>query len=165
MKIIAALLLVSCFAFGQDKTAESAVEAAACGPREVEFEVNIDESVHPTPAPETGKAVIYVVQESSSFTRIGINGKWVGALKGKRTYLSASVEPGEHHLCAMGRAGGWSGVSLHSLKAEAGMTYYFVVFLFGGFGVETYDYSLRPADADEGRYLLAGARLSTSHPK
>lgn len=70
MKIIAALLLVSCFAFRQDKASESAVEAAACGPRDVEFEVNIDKLVHPTPAPETGKAVIYVVRNASPSNRM-----------------------------------------------------------------------------------------------
>ena len=105
------------------------------------------------------------MQESSNSTRVGIDGSWVGALKGPRAYLSVSVEPGEHHLCAMGHSRGWSGVSLHSLKAETGMTYYFVVFVVGGFGVAESPYSLSRADADEGKYLVAGARLSTSHPK
>jgi hypothetical protein len=99
MKTIAVIVLLLCCAFGQDKAAESAAEAA-CGPRDVEFEVQIDASAHPTPVPDIGKAVIYVVQESSLFTRFGIDGKWVGALNGPRAYLSASIEPGEHHLCA-----------------------------------------------------------------
>jgi len=163
MKMIAALLLLSCCALGQDKAAESAVEAAACGPRDVEFEVKIDASVHPTPLPEVGKAVIYVVQESGSFTRLGIDGKWVGALKGSGTYLSASVEPGEHHLCAMGRQGVWKVVSFHGARAEPGMTYYFTVNSVDG--INYIAYSLSPADADEGKYLVAGARLTTSHPK
>jgi hypothetical protein len=45
------------------------------------------------------------------------------------------------------------------------MTYYFIVFTVEGFGVSNSDYSLRPADADEGKYLVAGAKLITSHPK
>lgn len=163
MKTVAMIVLLSCCAIGQDKAAESAAEAAACGPRDVEFEVKIDASVHPMPVAEVGKAVIYVVQESSSFTRFGIDGKWIGALKGHETYLSASVEPGEHHLCAMGRQGVWKVVSLHGVKAEAGMTYYFTVHSVNG--IYYIDYSLSPADADEGKYLVAGARLSASHPK
>ena len=62
MKAIAAILSLSCCAFGQDKAAISAAEAA-CGPRDVRFEVSVDESHHPIPMPENGKAVIYVVSE------------------------------------------------------------------------------------------------------
>ena len=122
-----------------------------------------DKSMHPTPAPENGKAVIYVVQQSLSFTRFAVDGKWVGALKGPRAYIFASIEPGEHHLCAMGRQGIWRFVSLHGLKAESGMTYYFVARLVGGMTFN--EYSLSPVDADEGKYLVAGPKLSTSHSK
>ena len=162
MKTVAVIVLLSCCAFGQDKAAESAADAA-CGPSDVDFEVHIDASAHPRPVPEMGKAVIYVVQKASSFaTRFGIDGKWVDALK-RNTYLSAPIEPGEHHLCAMGPSGDFNFVSLHGLNAKANMTYYFTVHVLHG--EVYYDYSLSPTDADEGKYLVAGAKLSISHPK
>jgi hypothetical protein len=49
------IVVLSCCALGQDRAAESAMEAAACWPRDVEFEMKIDASVHPTPLPEVGK--------------------------------------------------------------------------------------------------------------
>ena len=67
MKTIAAIVLLSCGAFGQDKAGVSAAEAA-CGPRDVRFKVTADKSRHPTPAPENGKAPIYVVQKDDATT-------------------------------------------------------------------------------------------------
>jgi hypothetical protein len=87
MKTIAAIVLLSRCAFGQDKAAASAAEAT-CGPRDAGFEVVADESRHPTPTPENGEAVIYVVQaDARGSTRVGTDGKWLGALK-SRTYFS-----------------------------------------------------------------------------
>ena len=101
MKTIAATVLLSCcscWALGQDKVAVAAAEAA-CGPQDSQFSVTSDESRHPTPTPESGKALIYVVGQVPRSTRVGADGKWLGALK-RGTYFSASVDPGEHHLCA-----------------------------------------------------------------
>ena len=67
MKTIAAIVLLACGAFGQDKAGVSAAEAA-CGPRDVRFKVTADKSRHPTPAPENGKAPIYVVQKDDATT-------------------------------------------------------------------------------------------------
>jgi hypothetical protein len=127
MKTIGAILLLLCSsycAFGQDKAAVSVAESA-CGPRSVGFKVDADKSQHPTPSPGDGKALIYVIQKDDASTRVGADGKWLGALR-RRTYLVASVDPGEQHLCAIGRIGVWSHVSLHELNAKAGETYYFV---------------------------------------
>jgi len=103
MKTIAAIVLLSCCAFGQDQAAISAAEAA-CGPRDVEFEVTADKSQHPTPTAENGRALLYVVQEDSIRTRFAIDGKWVGALR-RETYFVMPIEPGDHHLCAIGAWG------------------------------------------------------------
>jgi len=163
MKTTAAIFLLSCCsccAFGQDKAAVSAAEAA-CGPRDVGFKVTADKSRHPTPAPENGKALMYVVQKDDATTRVGAAGKWLGAMR-RRTYFSASIEPGEHHLCAIGRIGIWSHVSLHELNAKAGETYYFVT----EYGELVGDqFTLHQVDPDEGKYLVAWAHLSTFHPK
>ena len=39
------------------------------------------------------------VQGAPRTTRLGADGNWLGALK-RGTYFSASVDPGERHLCA-----------------------------------------------------------------
>jgi hypothetical protein len=163
MKTIAAVLLLSCCsycAFGQDKAAVAAAEAA-CGPRAVGFKVTADKSQHPTPRPEAGKALIYLVQKDDATTRVGTDGKWLGAMR-RRTYFSASIDPGERHLCAVGRIGIWSHVSLHELNAKAGETYYFVT----EYGELIPDqFTLHGVNPDEGKYLVAWAHLSAFHPK
>jgi len=166
MKSIVAILVVSCCflscgAFGQDKAAISAAEAA-CGPRDVGFNVTADKSQHPTPTPESGKALIYVVQRASGVMKFGADGKWLGALKGG-TYLAASVDPGEHHLCTMGHLPLWKGLSLHELTAKAGETYYFFVHIVAGGGYN--ELTLTEVNPDEGKDLVARAKFSASHPK
>ena len=158
--IVAAILLLPWCAFGQDKAAISAAEGA-CGPRAVHFKVTADKSGHPTPIPENGEALIYVVQKDSATTRVGADGKWIGAAR-RGTYFFASIDPGEHHLCAIGRIGLWSHVSLRELKAKPGETYYFVA---GGGELLADEFTLNQVDADEGRHLVAFAHLSAFRPK
>jgi hypothetical protein len=158
MKTIAATLLLSCCsccALGQDKAAIAAAEAA-CGPRAITFKIVADKSQHPTPTPENGKARIYVVQKDDATTRVASNGMWLGALR-RRTYFTASIDPGEHHLCAIGRIGLYSHVSLRELHAKPGETYYFVT----EYGQLIADqYTLHEVNPDEGKYLVAWAHLS-----
>lgn len=133
MKTIAATLLLSCCsccALGQDKVAVAAAEAA-CGPQDSQFSVTSDEARHPTPTTESGKALIYVYQGSGGSTRIGVDGKWLGGLR-PGGYLFASIDPGEHHLCAVAHIGLRNHVSLRHLNAKAGETYYFVAYVVGG---------------------------------
>jgi len=102
MKTIAAIVLLSCCAFGQDRAAITVAEAA-CGPHDAQFEVMPDDSRHPTPTPENNKSLIYVVERATGVMRFGADGKWLGALK-PGTYFFASMEPGEHHLCVTGHS-------------------------------------------------------------
>jgi hypothetical protein len=51
------LLFLSRCSFGQDKAAIADAEAG-CGPDNIKLSVTTDESKHPTPAPENGKALI-----------------------------------------------------------------------------------------------------------
>lgn len=167
MKTMAAILLLACFALGQDKGAVPAAESA-CGPREMKFQVKADASRHPTPTPENGKALIYVVQEDSISSRFGIDGKWVGANNG-RTYFFVSIDPGEHHLCAIGQVGPRgirTRASLRQLKAEAGATYYFEPHMVGEtvYAVDA-KFDLSQVDPDQGKALIARAKFSTSRPK
>ena len=164
MKTIAAIVLLSCCALSQDKAAVSAAEAG-CGPQDARFEVKADELQHPVFSPEDGKALIYVVADGHLTSIFGVDGKWVGAVNGGR-YFFVPIEPGEHHLCAMlqsflSQRG--PRVSVHSLKAERGGTYYFRTRMVGistGFVLQ-----LDQLDSDEGRWFVAWSKFSTSHPK
>jgi hypothetical protein len=168
MKTIAAIVLLSCSAFSQDKRAISKAEEG-CGPQDAKFEVKSDKSQHLAPKPEDGKALIYFVADGNLTSIVGYDGKWVGAVDGGITgakYSFVPIEPGEHHICAMlqsfrppkGRR-----VSVHSLKAEPGGTYYFRTRMVGintGFVLQ-----LDQLDSDEGRWFIAWSKFSTSHPK
>src|ERR1700720_2315943 len=99
MKTIAAILLLSCCVLAQDKRAISRAEVG-CGPQHLKYEVKTDESQHPAPTPEDGKALIYFVADGHLTSPFGVDGKWVGAVNGGR-YFFVPIEPGEHHLCAM----------------------------------------------------------------
>ena len=168
MKTAAVILLLSCCAFAQDKVAISAAEAG-CGPQEAKFEVKSDKSQHPAPTPEEGKALIYFIADGHLTTPLGIDGKWVGAVNDGK-YFFVPVEPGEHHLCAMLQSSPaqkgltrFARVSVHSLKAEPGGTYYFRARLVGistGFVLQ-----LDQLDSDEGRRFIAWSKFSNSHPK
>ena len=164
MRTIAAIVLLSCCAFGQDKAAVSATEAG-CGPQDARFEVKSDESQHPTPTPEDGKALIYFVADGHLTNPFGVDGKWVGAVNGGR-YFFVPIEPGEHHVCAMLQSfltERGPRVSVHSLKAEPGGSYYFrtrMVGISSGFVLH-----LDQWDSDEGRWFVAWSKFSTSHPK
>jgi len=168
MKTIAAIVLLSCCALARDKRAISRAEVG-CGPQDVKYEVKTDESQHPTPTPEDGKALIYVVADGHLTSIFGFDEMWVGAVDGGR-YFFVPIEPGEHHLCAMlqssltERVLTWlPRVSVHSLKAEPGGTYYFrtrMVRISTGFVLQ-----LDQLDPDEGRWFVAWSRFSTLHHK
>jgi hypothetical protein len=155
------LSLISCCAFAQDKAAIADAEAG-CGPDNIELSVTTDESKHPAPTPENGKALIYVVQRATGTFKFGADGNWLGALKGG-TYFYASVEPGEHHLCVRGHLPLWKGLSLHGLKAKAGETHYFFIHLVSGGGY--LELFFTEVDPDEGKELVARSKFSSSQPK
>ena len=164
MKTIAAILLLSCCALGQDKRAISRAEEG-CGPQDVKYEVKTDDSQHPAPTPEDGKALIYFVADGHLTSIFGFDEKWVGAVEGGR-YFFVQIDPGEHHVCAMLQSslpGRGPRISVHSLKAESGGSYYFRIRMVGintGFVPQ-----LNQLDSDEGRWFVAWSKFSTSHPK
>jgi hypothetical protein len=83
VKTIGALVLLSCCALAQGKRAISRAEVG-CGPQDVKYEVKSDGSQHPTPSPEDGKALIYVVADGDLTSIFGFDEKWEGAVKGGR---------------------------------------------------------------------------------
>src|ERR1700691_5978154 len=72
--------------------------ASACGPGDASFAVKLDKTQHTLTQPDSGKALVYFIQENGT-ARIGLDGTWVGANK-NNSYFSVPVEPGEHHVCA-----------------------------------------------------------------
>ncbi|MFP5234603.1 MAG: hypothetical protein ACLGSD_01765 [Acidobacteriota bacterium] len=170
-KMIVALFLFCTPLFAADRPAPP---SSACGDMHVRLAVDLDNSAHGIPAPEHGKARVVFIQETGQVTnwgylttRIGIDGKWVGANK-KNSYFSVSVDPGEHHLClalqsAFARFAPQV-IQLEHVNAEAGAIYYYrsrIIDSEHGPQYLVFD----PVDSDEAKYLINSYPLSTSHPK
>jgi Protein of unknown function (DUF2846) len=162
-------------ALAQDQAA-AARSAAGCGPDEVQFDVKTDKNQHPVASPESGKALVVVFEnekrENTTFkigavtTRVGLDGKWVGANHGE-SYFFFPVDPGEHRLCT-----NWQSSlkrfshlgSATSLTAEPGKVYFF--------RVEVEERPEHPpavqlelVDSANGQFQISSRALSTSHPK
>jgi len=167
--LLFAVFLFTPSLFAQDNAAGSAA-APGCGAPDTTFEVKTGKS-HPPAQPETGKALLYFIQDDSDFatrprptTRMGIDGKWVGATHSS-SYFYFSVDPGVHHVCAS-----WQGMEIDQVTAAAHFTaeargvYYFeaknTYSASGSKGIR-----LNPLDSDEGQLLVSQFSFSTSHPK
>jgi uncharacterized protein DUF2846 len=172
MRFALALLLFTLSAFAQDPAAVSAAQAA-CGPKNVNFDVKNDDSQHTVGQPEAGKALVYVIQDIGAVnciagcitTKIAVDGTWVGA-NHHNSYFSFAVDPGERHLCAnwQSRFGRLSQiVGLAHFTAEAGKVYYFRTRVLGAQATNFFDFE--PIDSDQGRLFVASIPLSVSHTK
>lgn len=166
MKSALVVMLLAVSAFAQQ---ESGAVAAACGPKDASFDVKLDESQHALAHPESGKALVYFVQDVGIWrcigrclsTKIGLDGAWVGANQ-RNSYFAVSVEPGEHHVCA-DRSRGATMFALAHFNAEPGKVYYFRIRYSGSQYQALYD--LDSLDSDQARYLIASYPLSVSHAK
>jgi hypothetical protein len=172
MRTALVLILFSIAAFAQEPAAVSTAEAA-CGPKGVNFDVKDDNSQHTVGHAETGKALVYVIQDiggakcigGCSTTKIALDGSWMGANRNS-SYFSFAVDPGEHHLCA-----NWQShierlsriLALAHFTAETGQTYYFRTRAFGNGNEILFD--LASVDSDQGKFLVADYPMSVSHPK
>ena len=169
---ISVLILLAATALAQNTP--TAI-APGCGTTDIKFDVKTDKSQHPAGQPESGKAVIYFIQDDTQFestpkptTRIGVDGTWVGATHGN-SYFYLSVDPGEHHLCAnwqsyVGVGAGHQSAAAH-FTAEPGQSYYFTVkdtWFHVGMRMKM---ELTPLDSDQGQLLASQFAFSTSHSK
>ena len=162
--LVVLLFAVSVFCQGSAAAAQQ-----SCGPRNVSFEVRLDDAQHAPAKPEPGKALVYFVQDvvevhyylGGVATRIALDGVWVGAVK-NNSYFSFSVAPGEHHVCVHRQTHFADMTELAHFTAEAGKTYYFrmryidpkaAALLFG------------PVDRDQALYMIASDPRSISKPK
>ena len=160
--------------FAQNQPLVASAEAA-CGPEQEQFNAKAvkNQAAQMPTQPEAGKSLVYVVevfdkdanQIGRPTLRVGMDGKWMGADKSD-SYLSFSVDPGEHHLCTR-----WQSslkrlsdkLAFAGLSAEAGKTYYFRARI-----IESgYNFALdfEPVNEDEGKYLVASSAMSVSNPK
>ena len=75
-----------------------------------------------TVSPADGKALVYVFVGYGGIyqNRIAVDGRWVGATKGKG-YIAAELDPGEHRVCAKLRT---VAPAVSKLKVEPGKTYF-----------------------------------------
>jgi hypothetical protein len=145
----------------------------ACGPDAVKFNVAAVKDQAGIPDPESGKALVFVIENferpanelGRPTLRVGLDGDWVGANRGS-SYIYFPVEPGDRHLCV-----NWQSpppwvrplMGAHSLKAEAGQTYYFRARIFELSGSFALDFDL--VNNDEGRLLVANSPRSQFHQK
>lgn len=174
LTVILWAIFLATSAFAQGSPSQSASQGA-CGPKNVRFDAQTAPGQSVTAEP--GKALVFVNEVfkkvpgeiGNPTIRVGLDGAWVGATRAN-SYISFSVDPGEHHLCTnwqshlkrLSREAAFTGFT-----AEAGKTYYFSARVsyqsVGTATVMTLD--LDPLNPDEGQYLVGSNPVSTSHPK
>lgn len=183
MKAVLVLFFLALSAFAQDQSAVIAAEAA-CGAKDIKFDAKQDTTQHPTPLPEPGKALVYVIEDlgqcpdcvSNSYaiftsvdqalTKVDIDGMWAGANRGN-SYFFFFTDPGEHHLCI-----NWQSrletrsraFAMANFTAKEGEVYYFRERLFPGHAGD-YSFDLDLVNGDQGKFLVAASAFSVSHPK
>ena len=158
--------------FGADKNT-TATAPSACGLNQPHFSA-AKGKLSPEVKPDAGTALVYVFSQLNDrgvtigcqvTSRIGLDGKWVGANCGT-SYLLTNVAPGEHHLCADWQTsfpGMHINPALHSLNAEAGKTYYFRARILLAEGISVIN--LDSVDQDEAKSLIQTYPASVSKPK
>ncbi|HEY3929713.1 MAG TPA: hypothetical protein VGL89_15185 [Candidatus Koribacter sp.] len=143
--------------------------ASACGPAGTNFVVKPGIAAADNITPDSGKAVVYLVGHQvkqggclggrygcGATARIGVDGQWVGAIKGDM-YLPLQVDAGEHHLCVRWQsvfASRSDVITLAKLQLEAGKTYYYRVKILY-VGDRDADMDIEPLDEDEARYQMS----------
>jgi hypothetical protein len=141
--------------------------APGCGSAEEEFEVNRNKGQHPRAQLEAGKALMYVIQNDTYHagrnlvTRIGMDGKWIGATRGN-SYLYSPADPGERHLCVSWQGKGNKAAAFHFTAVE-GKTYFFMIRNVSMRYTE--DIQFGALDSDEAQLLMSTYTVSTWQPK
>ena len=165
MKVILAVIFLSCAAFAQNDAAIANAKAA-CGPDKIHFDVEATNFTESITQPASGKAFVYVIAQDEITSRIGLDGAWVGAVEGD-SHMSFSVDPGEHHLCASWQSAFLKGnrvVGLSSFTAEAGKVYYFRVRATQRESALSL-LDLEPMNSDQGIYTVLKSKISEWHAK
>ena len=149
--------------------------AGSCGDERIHFHATILEAPadpgdpddpiawHPLAPSVADQATVYVIGSfvNSPIIRVGVDGKWVGAIRGS-SYMYFHVAPGLHHFCADWQSSlisAYSVVDLKDIEMQAGHTYYIRVLLhFSDVSIDdwpVWDLNMKTVDPSEGMYLLA----------
>ncbi len=167
MKSVLALLFLAATAFAQDQAAVATAEAA-CGPKDVQFDVKNDATQRPT-SHDADKATLFIIGNDLGVAhptiRVALDGTWIGATR-THYFFSVSVEPGEHHLCATTPVVNPKyslGTALVHLTAEAGQTYYFRTRVIT---IQFQDFlDFEAIDSDQGKLLVGLYPFSLAHQR
>jgi len=177
MKTLVATILLSAFATAVAAASPNDNNAAAqtaCGSNSIKFDVKRTHE-HPVIDAKPEQATLYVFSDLRAVghvfgcgvvTRVGLDGKWIGANCGN-SYVSSAVDAGEHHLCSNWQTKALfhpQPVSLSSFTAEPGHTYYFRTLVLSDPNKPS-DIDLEPINADEGRLLASSLPSGLSQPK
>jgi hypothetical protein len=172
MKTIVAGIFLAVFAsslLAQDSAPTASVRGG-CGPSEAYFDVKTNNKQHPVAPADAGKALVYVFEdmEHGPTMRVGLDGAWVGANKGK-SYFFFSVPPGDHQVCTNWQSGTFKETSKRigsaiTLKAEAGKVYYLRTQVYER-SEQDRNVKLEPVETAEGQFLISASAFSTHHPK
>lgn len=171
-KFIFLALLLAAPIFAQDQSGDLAT-TAGCGSDKTKFDVNVNKKQHGVAQPESGKALVYVIEEYRNdphynpiilhvTTRVGLDGNWVGATH-EGAYMSFSVYPGPHRLCSdvQSFAEAWLKLSgAADLNAEPGKTYFYRVLVTEYHDQKT-RFRVEPMDVAEGVLMLSKTGQST----
>jgi hypothetical protein len=146
----------------------------ACGNAAVKFDVKTEKNATAPSSPDSSNARVVFLEALNKpgsvlvkpTVRFGLDGVWVGAVKGN-SYFTVSLPSGEHHVCAA-----WQSkfntyrknVGLAALNVEPGKTYYvrYKVDLIATENGAAAITDLAPINEDEARFLLKTSELATS---
>jgi len=100
--------------------------------------------------------------------RVGLDGAWVGANKGK-SYFFFSVDPGDHQVCTNWQSGTFKETSKRigsatTIKAEGGKVYYLRVQVYER-SEQDRNVKLEPVEPAEGQFLISASAFSTFRAK
>jgi hypothetical protein len=143
------LLTASTICAAADKTSTNPCEYSGR-----EYAVKVDKSQHPTPAPTSDKAILYVLATDlgvANETRLFMDGKLFGGAR-HNSYAFIELQPGEHHLCASGRLH-FEGTAAVTIPAEPGRVYFVEHYLARGRGIHGI-MRLTIIDPDQGQIIL-----------
>jgi hypothetical protein len=169
MKTLLAFLIFAAPVLSQNQPT-STPPNGGCGPSATHFDVTTSKSQHSVVQPEQGKALVFIIEdiERGPTMRVGLDGAWVGANKG-RSYLSVSVDPGEHQFCTNWQSGLFKETakrigSAVTLTTEPGKVYYLRTQVYER-SEKDRTVKLEPVEAAEGQFLVSSSALSNFHPK
>ena len=152
----------------------AAIVKQACGPKNINFDVKLDDSQHKLAQPDPHKALVYFIQDlglisthdllGAITTKVGMDGAWIGAAQ-NYSYFSVYVAPGEHHFCVnpQSRFSPGREMEFTPLMAEARKVYYFRIRQFSGY--EGHSLEFDQTNRDQALYMIASYPQSVSKPK